>query len=168
MNLRNVAKRGCVFVSSAISIVRFAAAFATVLIAGLFALPDQAHATPGQSITLTKTASPTIYSAAGQVITYTYVVKNIGFLDVFNVKIDDDKVAVVTCQGMGNVPMGDTLSCTGSYTITAADVSAGSVTNKATATGTPDYCRAALEVDPSYASGVALADSKTPGRKPVG
>ena len=58
--------------------VSLAAVFGVTLIAGLSALPHQAHANDlvPLSISLTKTASPTTYSAAGQVITYTYVVMN--------------------------------------------------------------------------------------------
>ena len=86
--------------------------------------------------TLTKTASPTTYSAAGDVIAYTYVIS-----DTFGtgtlLSLTDNKVTNITCPGT-KVPFNGTLTCTGTYTITAADVTAGSVTNTATAVG--DKC----------------------------
>jgi len=132
MSLRSVGKRGCACVSGAVLIVRFAAVFATGLIAGLSGLPSQAHARDDPSISLTKTASPTTYSAAGQVITYTYVVTlNSG--DPYNIEITDDKVGDFYCGSVDG--MSTPLTCTRTYTITADDVTAGSVTNTATAIG---------------------------------
>ncbi len=106
------------------------------VVAGLLGATCFAAAAPGDW-TLTKTANPTTYSAAGQVINYTYVIKsNIGAPGTL-ATLTDTKVATVNCPSH-NVPANGTLTCTGSYTITAADVTAGSVTNVATATG--DSC----------------------------
>ena len=136
------------------------------LIAGLSALPHQAHAqTDPISISLTKTASPTTYSAAGQVITYTYVVTNTTGFDSFSLSIAlrDDKVpeANISCPANTNLSPGESMTCTGSYTITAADVTAGSVTNIAQATGT---VISGQWVDPNHASAIAVADNRTPAR----
>jgi outer membrane autotransporter protein len=90
-----------------------------------------------QTWTLKKTASPTTYTAAGQVINYTYLLTNTGSQTIGSISIVDTKVAVVSCPGV-IIPVGGTMTCTGSYTIKAADVTAGSVTNTATATGLID------------------------------
>ena len=109
--------------------------FGALLISMCLAPLDRAAAQA--SFTFTKTASPTTYSAAGQAITYSYVLTNTGTQTIFTVSITDDRVAVVNCPAP-NVPLGGSLTCTGSYTITAADISAGTVTNTAVAIGLID------------------------------
>jgi hypothetical protein len=86
--------------------------------------------------TLTKTPDPKIYTAAGQAINYTYVLKNTGNTSISAIKIADDKIATVTCPAT-TLAVGVSMTCTGTYTTRTADLSAGSVTNTATATGTP-------------------------------
>jgi LPXTG-site transpeptidase (sortase) family protein len=93
--------------------------------------------TQTSSITLSKEASPTTYDTVSQSIGYTYTITNTGNVTLagpFTVK--DDK-ATVTCADVptgGLVPL-STLSCSASYTITQPDIESGSVTNKATASG---------------------------------
>ena len=86
--------------------------------------------------TLTKSANPTTYSLPGQVITYTYVLKNTGPIAITAISLTDNKVTTVNCPANTLAP-GAQMTCTGLYTITAADVTATTVTNTATATGTP-------------------------------
>ena len=94
---------------------------------------DTVNPAPAPGLTLAKSASPTTYTAAGDVIAYTYLLTNSG-----NVALDgpftvaDDK-ATVTCPVTATLAVGASITCTASYTITAADVTAGSVTNVATA-----------------------------------
>src|ERR1019366_8140 len=72
------------------------------------------------------------YSAAGAVISYSYVVKNTGTVTLAGpVTVSDDK-ATVSCPTGGLAP-GASLTCTASYTTTQADVDGGSVVNTATA-----------------------------------
>src|SRR2546423_1011156 len=52
------------------------------------------------------------------------------------IPIPDNKIASVSCPS-SSLAAGANMTCTGSYTTTAADLNAGSVTNTATATGTP-------------------------------
>ena len=86
---------------------------------------------------LTKTASPTTYTAAGQVITYTYVISDTRGTGILQ-SLTDDKVSNISCPSTV-VPYNGTLTCTGTYTIQSADaVPGGSVTNHATAVG--DAC----------------------------
>ncbi len=88
------------------------------------------------SWTLTKTPSPTTYSAAGQVINYTYRLTNTGNVAISAISIGDNRIAAVSCPS-SSLAVGASLTCTGRYTITAADVAAPRVQNTATATGTP-------------------------------
>jgi hypothetical protein len=90
------------------------------------------------AISLTKSASPTTYSAAGQVITYTYVVKNTGNVTLsgpFN--IADDKLGTFQCGTASSLVPGASTTCTKTYTIQPTDIKIlpNSITNYATATG---------------------------------
>ncbi|WP_198520607.1 DUF11 domain-containing protein [Kitasatospora sp. CB02891] len=71
----------------------------------------------------------------GDTVSYTYTVTNTGTAAVHNLTVADDHVAVVTCDATTLNPGASTL-CHGSYVVTAADVSAGHVTNTAHAEGT--------------------------------
>jgi outer membrane autotransporter protein len=88
------------------------------------------------SWTLSKTASPTTYAAAGQAIGYSYLLTNTGNVTITSINLNDNKVSPISCPATF-LPAGSSMTCTGSYTTTAADVSNGSVTNIAAATGTP-------------------------------
>ena len=94
--------------------------------------------------TLTKTANRTTFLAVGNVITYTYVVTNIGSVPIRNLSIADDKIGAVSCAqtvildvNFGQTPNSST--CTGNYTVTQADFDAQKVTNIAKAIGRPDF-----------------------------
>lgn len=82
--------------------------------------------------------TPGPYSV-GQTVTYRYTVRNTGGVELTDVAVHDDHVQNITCESTTLAPAeetGDSTTCTGTYTITAADGTAGSVTNTATATGT--------------------------------
>ncbi len=99
---------------------------------------DTVTVVPAPGLTLAKSADPTTYTVVGDVITYTYVLTNSG-----NVALDgpftvtDDK-ATVTCPATASLAVGDSITCTATYTITGADVTAGSVTNTATASASDE------------------------------
>ena len=115
------------------------ALFGAVLVSLASASLSPAAAQGIASWTLTKTASPTTYSTVGQVINYSYKITNTGTVTIGSTTITDNKVATVTCPNFGIVAPASTLTCTGTYAITASDISAGSVTNVATAEGQP-FC----------------------------
>ena len=95
---------------------------------------DSATATATQTpaLTLDKSASPLTYAAVGDSIAYSYLVTNTGNVTLSGpFTVSDDK-ATVTCPA-GALDPGDSITCTATYTITAADITAGSVTNHATA-----------------------------------
>lgn len=84
--------------------------------------------------------TPGPYSV-GQTVTYSYTVRNTGGVELTDVAVEDDHVSGITCQSTTLAPAGspgDSTTCTGTYTITAADGVAGSVTNTARATGTAE------------------------------
>jgi uncharacterized protein (UPF0332 family) len=95
------------------------------------------HAVVTSSLQLTKLAVPTIYDQAGQAIDYSYVILNSGTVTLsgpFSV-VDDKVSATCTQPADGALSPGESLDCTAVYTITQADLDAGSVTNLATASG---------------------------------
>ncbi len=100
---------------------------------------------PGYS--LTKTPSTTTYTTVGQVVNFTYVVSNIGSVRISSLTVADDKISAISCDKSSIVasalnapaPAPDRATCTGSYTITQADIDNRSVTNIAVAKGVPDF-----------------------------
>ena len=87
---------------------------------------------PAPALSLVKAATPATYSAVGDVISYSYLVKNTGNVTLAGpVTVTDDK-ATVTCPAGGLAP-GASMTCTASYTITQADLDGGSVKNTAQA-----------------------------------
>ncbi|HEY0660913.1 MAG TPA: OmpA family protein [Lysobacter sp.] len=93
-----------------------------------------ATATP--AFTLDKSSTTSAYATAGQVVPYSYLVTNTGNVTINALTVSDDKIATVSCPATTLAP-GTNTTCSGSYTITQADLDAGSVTNVATASGTP-------------------------------
>ena len=94
--------------------------------------PDDETVTAVQSpaLSLVKTATPATYSAVGDVINYSYVVKNTGNVTLAGpVTVADDK-ATVTCPAGGLAPQAS-MTCTVIYTIAQADLDSGSVKNTA-------------------------------------
>ncbi|HET7407345.1 MAG TPA: hypothetical protein VFJ21_09475, partial [Mycobacteriales bacterium] len=90
-------------------------------------------------IAIAKSAAPTTYSGAGASITYTYVVSNTGNVTLTGpVTVSDDKIGnpvgtAFQCSGVDLAP-GGSVTCTAPYVTTNGDVTAGKVTNMATAT----------------------------------
>jgi uncharacterized repeat protein (TIGR01451 family) len=104
-------------------------------------LTDTVTVTAIPMLAIDKTADPLTYDQVGQVINYTYQVSNPGYISVHGpVDVNDDKVSVncPSINSVGNhdkyIDPGEVLTCSASYTITQADLDAGSVTNTATAT----------------------------------
>ncbi len=102
--------------------------------------------TVNNTISLAKTTTATRYTAAGQVITYTFTVTNNGPLPLNpsqNIQIQDDKIGTFTCGTITSaVASGGTVSCNQNYTVTAADLLAPNITNTAIAgvgTGTQSF-----------------------------
>jgi uncharacterized repeat protein (TIGR01451 family) len=85
------------------------------------------------SIALTKTAAPQTYSAEGDQITYTFTVENDGNVTLTGVTVTDPLFNL--SFGPATLAPGASETYTYVYTVTQADVDAGSIYNVATATG---------------------------------
>ena len=85
---------------------------------------------------ITKKASPITYDDVGQIITYTYTVKNVGNVDIKGpITVTDDKFGTIIIPNSDTLSKGSSVTKTDTYKITEADINAGSVTNLAYATG---------------------------------
>ncbi len=92
----------------------------------------------GAALTIKKVASPMIYTASGQTITYIYTVTNLGNVDINTpITVTDDKFGTITIPNpsSGILSPGSSITGTSSYKITDTDINTGSVSNLATATG---------------------------------
>ena len=88
---------------------------------------------------LSKTAQTESYEGVGDELRYRYEVSNSGTVTLSGtVAISDDKIgsAGITCAAVpeGGLAPGGEVVCAGTYTVSQADVDAGSVTNEASAT----------------------------------
>ncbi len=99
------------------------------------------YATTGLS--LTTSALQTQFTGTGNVIDYTYAVRNTGAATLAGPVTIADNKTTATCPALSTVgdlddylDSGETVTCTATYTIQAADVTAKLVTNIATASTT--------------------------------
>ena len=97
--------------------------------------------TPSPALTLVKTASVSNVTAAGQTVTYTFLVTNTGNVTLSREQLEETRftgrgtIVAPTCPpGIDELAPGDSLTCTGVYTVTQADMDAGTIENTATAT----------------------------------
>ncbi|MFF5422639.1 DUF7507 domain-containing protein, partial [Streptomyces misionensis] len=83
---------------------------------------------------LAKTVDDSRVYRVGDEVTYTYTVTNTGSQELTGLSVTDDRVTTgVTCRVTTLAP-GASTTCTGTYTITAADAGRGEVVNTAVAT----------------------------------
>jgi LPXTG-site transpeptidase (sortase) family protein len=82
---------------------------------------------------LDKTVAESEYDEIGDVLHYSYRLTNRGNVTLSGpYSVTDDKASDESCTFAGTLAPGEYTECTGSYTITQADLDAGSVTNLAT------------------------------------
>ena len=121
-------------------------------------------------ISLAKSANPTTYSAVGQTITYGYTITNTGNVSLGSTQftVSDDHIGsplgtAFNCGAPVALAPNATVGCTKSYTISQADLNAGSVTNKATASGAGlTSNQATATATAAVTSGISLAKSANP------
>ncbi len=93
--------------------------------------------TPLAQLEIVKEADVETYTEVGEVIDYTITATNTGQASLMNVDISDNLFDVLdgwTCDPtipVGELTAGQSIVCTASYTIVAADIEAGSVFNQA-------------------------------------
>jgi hypothetical protein len=90
----------------------------------------------GARLGLVKSSTPGYFTTSGQVLNYTFTLKNTGGLAINGpFSVTDDKMPSVNCGAATSpIPVGGSTTCTGSYTVSLADNIATFVTNTATAT----------------------------------
>ncbi len=125
------------------------------------------------ALTLAKKAAPGTVDSVGDVIDYTFSVRNSGNVTLRNAAIDETAfsgsgaLSAITCPA-GALAPGATVDCTASYPVTQADLTAGSVTNTATATATGPGAAAVTSpassatVDVEQVASLDLVKSATP------
>jgi uncharacterized repeat protein (TIGR01451 family) len=88
------------------------------------------------TLSLTKSASVTSYSVPGTLITYSYLVTNTGNVTLSAISVTDPHIGLsaISCPNSSLAP-GASETCTATYTTTPADLTAGSITNTASASG---------------------------------
>lgn len=131
---------------------------------------------PAPGLTVVKSASPSNLAEykPGQKITYSFAVTNTGNVPMNDIAIDEGAftgsgtMSPATCPE-SSLGIGEQEICTAGYTLTATDVNAGSVTNTATANGTPPGQGTPVSSDPSTivvptppAPGLAVVKSASP------
>ncbi|MEL7089977.1 MAG: hypothetical protein AAGL98_16290, partial [Planctomycetota bacterium] len=107
-------------------------------------LNNQDIVTVAPGYELEKSADQTDFTAVGEIITYTYIVTNIGSVPIRNISVDDDKIPNVVCdkttiQDTEPGGVADFATCTATYEIMQVDIDNGEVTNIASVEGTPDF-----------------------------
>jgi uncharacterized repeat protein (TIGR01451 family) len=110
--------------------------------------PPSSVTVPGTgtlAMSLVKSANPPTFTEAGQTITYSFKVSNVGTRTLNNIKITDmlPGLSPIACgtppvagQPPGPLAPGATETCTATYTTTSADINRGTLANTATATAT--------------------------------
>ncbi|UFU06218.1 DUF7507 domain-containing protein [Ruania halotolerans] len=94
---------------------------------------------------MTKTATPDSATAAGEEITYSFLVENTGNITLSDLEVVDvaftgtgDPIDIVCPDGVvAELAPGDSFVCEATYVVTQADMDAGSIDNAAGVLGTP-------------------------------
>lgn len=121
------------------------------------------------ALTLKKTAKAASYTA-GQTLTYDFQVTNTGNVTITDPVIDEGSfsgsgtLSAVTCPASTSLAPGQSSTCTASYTITAADVAKGTITNTATATASAPE---GVTAPTSNASSARVVTASAPGSGPT-
>ncbi len=119
--------------------------------------------TQAPDLTVTKTANPSVVTAVGQVVTYTFAVTNTGNVSLTDVHVNDSQSAPAGSLSSGpscpttTLAPGDSTNCTATYAVTQADLDNRSINDTATASGTPPT-GSAITSSPSSAS-VSVAEA---------
>jgi uncharacterized repeat protein (TIGR01451 family) len=100
--------------------------------------PDTATVTINQApgLTVTKTANQAAFTGVGQQLTFEIVAANTGNVTITGITVTDPQADSVDCGAFsGTLAPGADVTCTATLTVTPVMVSAGGVTNVATAEG---------------------------------
>ena len=95
---------------------------------------DDTLATPlttTPSVTIVKSSNATATTAAGDTITFSFVVTNTGNVTITSFVVTDPLVGLsaIDCGAAASLAPGDSATCTATYMVTQADVDAGAISN---------------------------------------
>lgn len=111
-------------------------------------------------VQMTLAADPISVSEAGTLVTYTYTVTNTGDVTLTGIALTDDKLGSITL-GATTLAPGSTTSGTATYTVTQADIDAGTdIVNTASATtdqGVTDSDSATVTIEIPEVIGVSIS-----------
>ncbi len=119
---------------------------------------------PVVTVSLVVSALSPRFAAAGDVLAYRYLATNTGAVTLHGLSVSDDHVGAVdlSCPA-GTLAPGASMSCTGTYVVTQADVDAGSLTTSAILSA---LSPAGIAVDSSRTS-VTVSNAATSGLSTV-
>lgn len=133
---------------------------------------------PLPSLTVTKTADVEEITAAGQVVTYSFQVRNTGNITIADPTVHEGEfsgrgeLSAVTCpDGASVLDPGESVTCTATYTVVAADLASGRLSNTATVSGslpgggsvTSDPSTATVTVNPPRPAGLPATGGEVAG-----
>jgi len=105
--------------------------------AGVYRLGPEGPVAAAPLLVLVKSASGRAPVGEGDVISYSFWVRNAGNVTLSEISVSDPKAGTVSCPGAVLAP-GGSMTCTASYEASAADASAGKVASTATVTALAD------------------------------
>jgi uncharacterized repeat protein (TIGR01451 family) len=119
------------------------------------------------AVSIAKSAFPASYGAAGETITYAYLVTNTGNVALHAITVTDNKVSGPVACLAATLAAGESTTCQAVHVITPADLAAGHVTNTGTATGRPPAGPAVTDsstqtVTAAARPGIGLGKSASP------
>lgn len=110
------------------------------------------------ALTIVNTANPATYSAVGNMISYSFLVTNTGDVTINDLSVADDRATNESCPLTTLAPT-QSITCTASYTIIQTDLDAGSVSNIASANGTPTQGTLTSPTDTATVTAIAAPPS---------
>ena len=113
------------------------------------------------SLLIDKTAGVPSGNTAGSTIAYTFLVTNTSNVTLTGLLINDAQLDTAAVCSVTTLAPGESTTCTGTHTITQAEVNAGVVNNSATAVGTPPSGPAVISAPDTTTTPIAGAPALT-------
>ncbi|MEN2280515.1 gliding motility-associated C-terminal domain-containing protein [Algoriphagus sp. SE2] len=104
------------------------------------------------ALDLEKTANPTVFVNAGEVVTYTFELTNTGNVTLSNIVLDDPRISFN--QAVSDLAPGQAATITHNYTLTQSDINDQGFVNTATATATSPLGKSVTATDQAAVTAV--------------